>query len=336
MQAATLVDPATAQPQLAPVAPAADPGSTFGALGEPTRHPPVGRSGSARILSMEDDPAQAAFIRAVLTGAGHAVRSCSDPRRFAAEVADFQPDLVLLDVLLPGSSGFELARSIRDNPGTCRPPVLFVTAESEMSSRVQAAMVGGDGYLVKPLQSAYLLSTVTDRLEREARVQLLLEYDAQTYLLTRRAFLERAKGAVERKGKDPRRRSCWAVIALDGMPSINSLHGPDAGDQVLSCTAALLRRSLVPGESAGRYQGAAYALLLDDVRPKQALARLEELRQLVAQSDFRSDAGRFRVTLSGGVAELLAGMTVEAWAETADRGLEAAKAAGGNRIDLAR
>jgi diguanylate cyclase (GGDEF)-like protein len=290
----------------------------------------------ARILAMEDDSSQTASIRAVLTGAGHDVRSCGDPRRFAAEVAEFQPDLVLMDVVQPGSSGFDLARSMLSKPGGRRPPVVFVTTESEISSRLEAAMVGGDDCLVKPVQPAFLLSTVAERLERATRVQLLLEYDAQTYLLTRRAFLDRAHDAVERKSHDPRRRTCWAVIALDAMPSINSLHGPVAGDDVLSRTATLLRRSLVPGESAGRYQGAAFTLLLDDLRPKQALARIELLRRQLALIEFRSGAGRFRVTLSGGVAELAPGMTVGTWAEAADGALEAAKSAGGNRIEIAR
>lgn len=297
---------------------------------------PVAASGSARILSMADDPAQAAFIGAVLTGAGHEVRSCADPQRFAAEVAEFQPDLVLMDVALPGSSGFELARSLRDEPGSCQPVVLFVTTASEMSSRLQAAIVGGDGFLVKPLQAAFLISTVAERLERETCVQLLLEYDAQTRLLTRRAFFARARGTVDRKRQDPRRRSCLAVIALDAMPSINSLHGPEAGDDVLARTATLLRRSLLPGESAGRYQGAAFALLLDGLRPKQALARLEQLRRQLAQTEFRSAAGRFHVTLSRGVAELTPGMTMEAWAAAADDALEGARAAaGGNRVKIA-
>jgi diguanylate cyclase (GGDEF)-like protein len=296
--------------------------------------PPVATSGSARILSMADDPAQAAFIGAVLTGTGHEVRSCDDPRRFAAEVAEFQPDLVLMDVALPGSSGFELARSLRDEPGGCRPVVLFVTTASEMSSRLQAAIVGGDGFLVKPLQAAFLISTVAERLERETCVQLLLEYDAQTRLLTRRAFLARARGTVDRKRQDPRRRSCLAVIALDAMPAINSLHGPEAGDDVLARAATLLRRSLVPGEGAGRYQGAAFALLLDGLRPKQAQARVEQLRRQLAQTEFRSAAGRFHVTLSSGVAELAPGMTAEAWAAAADGALEAARATG-NRGKIA-
>jgi diguanylate cyclase (GGDEF)-like protein len=238
--------------------------------------------------------------------------------------------------VLPGRSGFDLARTLRDEPGSCRPPILFVTAEGQMSSRLEAALAGGDGYLVKPVQPAFLLSTVADRLDRGSRVALLLEYDAQTRLLTPRAFLDRARGAVERKRQDPRRRGCWALIALDGMPSINSLHGAAAGDDVLARTATLLRRNLVPGESAGRYLGATFSLLLDDLRPKQALARIELLRQQLAQTEFRSAAGRFRVTVSTGLAELAPGMTVESWEEAAAQALESAKAAGDSRIEIAR
>lgn len=297
---------------------------------------PLASGRRARILCMEDDASQAAFVQAVLAGAGHEVRSCTDPNRFAADLADTQPDLVLMDVVLPGTSGFELARAMGNGPASGRPPVLFITTEGQMSSRLEAAMAGGDGYLVKPVQPGFLLATVADRLDHDRRVQALLEYDAQTHLLTRGAILERAGAAVGRKRQDARRHTSWAVIGLDAMPTINSLHGAASGDDVLERMATLLRRNLMPGESAGRYLGATFAVLLDDRRPAQALARVEQLRHSLDQTEFRSANGRFRVTFSCGIAELAAEMSAESWVEAADGALAAARAAGGNRTVVAR
>lgn len=321
--------PATV-PAAARTVPAA-PGATAAPATEP-----LASGRRARILCMEDDASQAAFIQAVLAGAGHEVRSCTDPNRFAVDLADTQPDLVLMDVVLPGTSGFELARAMGNGPAGSRPPVLFITTEGQMSCRLEAAMAGGDGYLVKPVQPGFLLTTVADRLDHDRRVQALLEYDAQTHLLTRGAILERARAAVGRKRQDARRHTSWAVIGLDAMPAINSLHGAASGDDVLERMATLLRRNLMPGESTGRYLGATFAVLLDDRRPAQALARVEQLRHFLDQTEFRSAAGRFRVTFSCGIAELAAEMSVESWVEAADGALAAARAAGGNRTVVAR
>jgi DNA-binding response OmpR family regulator len=73
-----------------------------------------------RILCVEDDPLQAVFVRAVLESAGYAVRVCDDPKRFESELVAFDPDLVTMDIVLPGMSGYDLVRSCARNPATRR------------------------------------------------------------------------------------------------------------------------------------------------------------------------------------------------------------------------
>src|SRR6185503_1192800 len=103
-----------------------------------------------RILSVEDDARQAAFLRTVLTSAGYEFRAVDDPARLESELAAFRPDLVLMDVLLPTVSGYDLVRSLRQDERHATLPVIILTTQGELDARIEAARAGGDEHLVKP------------------------------------------------------------------------------------------------------------------------------------------------------------------------------------------
>ena len=87
------------------------------------------RAEPSRVLSVEDDPDQAAFVRGVLESGGHVVRVCRDPACFEADVIAFRPDLVAARREPPGVSGYDLARFLRQNEARAALPVVFLTAE---------------------------------------------------------------------------------------------------------------------------------------------------------------------------------------------------------------
>jgi diguanylate cyclase (GGDEF)-like protein len=299
----------------------------------------AGTGARARILSMEDDPAQALYIRTVLEGAGYQVTPCDDPRRFAAELAATRPDLVLMDVVLPQSSGYELVRSLRHDSGSASLPVLFLTTEGQMNARVEAAWAGGDDHLVKPVPPALLLAQIAERLDRSRRVQALFERDALTRLLARDTFLARAREAVARKSQDSGARAVWAMLDVDLMKPANHLHGRKAGDRVLAAAANRLRHQLPTGSVAGRYGGDRIAVLFDGLRLRPAAALIDEFRRDFAAVEHRgndsSNGATFRVTVSAGLAELGTRDTLDSWIAAADRALHQAKSTGRNRVQLA-
>lgn len=289
------------------------------------------RMESPKILSVEDDPDQAAFIRAFLESAGYQVRTCTDPKQFESHLSAFQPDLVLLDVMLPGMTGYELARYLRQDERHATLPVMFLTTQGHLEARIEVARSGGDDHLVKPVPPALLLSTVAARLERARFLKTLLHRDGQTNLLNHSSFMEHAQKVVAQK---KRREGLTALIILDidYFRSINERHGYPGGDKVLLALSILLRKRLRQSDVVGRVGGDEFAVIAEGLDNQEALLLATRLISDFAGTSHStpSHAG-FYATLSGGIAMLDAkSMDVEKWLNAAYAALQAAKQAGRN------
>jgi diguanylate cyclase (GGDEF)-like protein len=286
-----------------------------------------------RILSVEDDVDQAAFLRVVLESAGYEVRICPDPKHFEVDLVSFRPDLVIMDVVLPEVTGFDLVRYLRQHEQYATLPVLFLTMQGQMKDKIETVKAGGDDHLVKPVAPGLLLSTVSARIERARFLKSLLERDGLTKLLTHTAFLERAKVVVAAKSRNLSRSSVLVLLDLDHFKSVNDTYGHTTGDRVLASLSALLRRRLRGTDTIGRYGGEEFAILIEDLKQDEAVRLLNRLLDEFAGMDHVAPDGTvFHVTFSAGIAVLDRKMTLSQWLEAADRALYAAKAEGRRRI----
>ena len=109
---------------------------------------------------MDDAAADLAFARGILAEAHHEVVTCDKPAEAEARIAEFQPDAVLLDIVMPERSGYEILRKLRKNPATRSIPVALVSSKSEPSDVLWGKTQGADDYLPKPYQPSDLLATV--------------------------------------------------------------------------------------------------------------------------------------------------------------------------------
>jgi diguanylate cyclase (GGDEF)-like protein len=291
------------------------------------------RPAPSKVLSVEDDPEQAAYVKAILESAGHTVFVCSDPAQFDAMLREHAPDLVLMDILLPGVTGYDLVRYLRQDEKYATLPVLFLTTEGQLQSRYHTARVGGDDHLVKPVVAPLLLSTVAARIERSRFVRQLLSRDGLTRLLTHTAFIEAAQTLHTRQQEDASRPVAWVMIDVDHFKSVNDRFGHPVGDRVLASLAALLRRRLRQSDHVGRYGGEEFATLIEEL-PEGEVVRLVErlLAEFGAMEHHAADGQAFHTTFSAGVAMLQPGMSFDAWKKASDDALYAAKSAGRNRV----
>jgi two-component system, cell cycle response regulator DivK len=119
-----------------------------------------------RVLVVDDNPLNAELALAVLSADGLAVEVAADATEAALRMAEFRPDLVLMDIQLPGVDGLTLTRQIKADPATRHVVVLAFTAYAMKGDEARMLEAGCDGYVSKPIDVASLAAQVRARLPR--------------------------------------------------------------------------------------------------------------------------------------------------------------------------
>ncbi|CRI66569.1 putative Response regulator receiver modulated diguanylate cyclase/phosphodiesterase [Thiocapsa sp. KS1] len=189
-----------------------------------------------RVLVVDDQPVAALFAARVLESAGMLAERVGDPLAVLDALDAFVPDLVLMDLHMPGASGIELTRIIRDQDRFADLPIVFLSAELDAEQQMAALRVGGDDFLAKPVAPDHLVACVRQRLaharERARRQGGPDAVDALTGLANLERLLRRLGQLIGRGGADADRR---ALVVLDL-----------GGDE-----AALIRLAVAVGASCG-------------------------------------------------------------------------------------
>lgn len=236
-----------------------------------------------RVLVVDDQPVAALFAARVLESAGMLTERVGDALAVLDALDAFVPDLVLMDLHMPGASGIELTRIIREQDRFADLPIIFLSAELDAEQQMAALRVGGDDFLAKPVAPDHLVACVRQRLvrarERARRQAGPDAIDALTGLASLGRLLGRLGQLIGRGGADADRR---ALVVLDL-----------AGEE-----AALMRLAVAVAESCGASDLAArvgersLAVLIrrDDAA---SLARAGvQLAEALSWAGFASDTGR--------------------------------------------
>ena len=189
-------------------------------------------TGKARILVADDDPHIRKILRFLLEQEGFEVQTAADGEAAWKSVAGFQPDLVLLDVMMPAMDGFAVLEIIRAGFETARLPVILLTAKGELEDRVKGLRGGANDYIIKPFQQEELLLRVTNLLETTRRER---EANPLTGLPGNRA-IEREIARRLATAKD----FGLMYIDIDRFKSVNDYYGYSRGDRAIAFVAGVL------------------------------------------------------------------------------------------------
>lgn len=124
-----------------------------------------------RVVVVDDEPAVGVAVRDLLEPEGYEVEAPLDPQAALPELLRAVPDLVILDVNMPGMSGWELCSLLRRQTATRSVPVLFLTGRQEVKDRITAMQVGGSDYLAKPFNAEELRGKVRSLLKTRRRTE---------------------------------------------------------------------------------------------------------------------------------------------------------------------
>ncbi|MEP7282400.1 MAG: diguanylate cyclase [Rubrivivax sp.] len=250
-----------------------------------------------------------------------------------------QPDLVLLDIVMPGMDGHEVCAALKADPATCDTPVIFVTAHHDDAAEAKGLDLGAVDFISKPINPRIVRARVRTHLMLKGQSDLLRQWaylDGLTQVGNRRSFDERLSAEW---GRACRQKSPLSVVMLDVdfFKRYNDHHGHQAGDDCLFRVASALRDGLRrPTDLLARYGGEEFVALLPDTDAHGALAVATELGRRVralAIPHAASEVGPV-VTVSGGVAtwEAASGDDAAALLRAADAQLYAAKLQGRDRV----
>jgi diguanylate cyclase (GGDEF)-like protein len=230
---------------------------------------------SAKILVIEDELPLRTILEMTLKGAKGAtyiVRTAEDGARGLAEVQLDPPDLILLDIMMPGMDGFEVCRRLKENPLTSRIPVILLTAKTGERDRIHGLEVFADDYVTKPWQQEELLFRVRNQL-RTRRAQL--QSNPLTGLpgsVLIDAELTRRIAAGE--------KFAFLMIDLDRFKSYNDYYGYARGDSVIRFVAGILHGQLsrlgAPGDFVGHIGGDDFVIITEPGRARAIAEAIKE------------------------------------------------------------
>jgi diguanylate cyclase (GGDEF)-like protein len=286
------------------------------------------------ILLIEDDEILAETYSLALTRAGMRTEIATDISTVLDRIQASAPDLILLDIQLPGVNGVEVARIIRQSRRDLWLPIVFLSGESDRALQMEARKYGGDDFIAKPVNPEDLVSLVRLRANRAAGLRSLMERDSLTGLLNHARLKDRLFNELERCRRTGTQVSL-AMVDLDHFKQVNDIHGHMNGDRVIRTLAHTLTGALRRIDIVGRYGGEEFGVILLDSSPEAAMAVMDRIRKTFSKTAFGKTGETFNVTLSVGVAGSRIYPTAELLIAAADRALYAAKAGGRNRAAMA-
>lgn len=255
-----------------------------------------------------------------------------------------QPDLILLDVMMPGMDGYEVCRQLKNNPATVKIPVIFVTAKNTEEDEERGFLQGGVDYITKPVSLPIVRARVRTHVQLKQQadfLESLSHIDPLTHIANRRRFQDVL--AQEWSRTDPQEGVAShpplsvLMIDIDHFKDFNDHYGHGAGDECLRRVAHTLQQSLeIPGALLARYGGEEFVAILPNTALSAAQSQAEKMRrqvELLQQTHaFSSTSSVVTVSVGAASSDQANILCAEELLAQADSQLYRAKQQGRNRI----
>ena len=293
----------------------------------------------ASILVVDDSPENLQVMAAVLKEQYKVRVAINGERALALAAAPEPPDLILLDVMMPGMDGYEVCSRLKSNPATAGIPVLFVSSCDEEEDEARGLSVGAIDYIIKPIRPSIVQARVRNHIELKRSRDLLQRLTTQDHLTgisNRRRFDDYLEMEWRRAAREHAPISLIS-IDIDHFKAYDDRSGHPGGDQCLIQVAHTLASCITrPTDLVARCGGEEFACVLPNTDSAGASNLAEMMRKGVLERapEHAGSATHSHVTISLGVATMVPGVDepVQKLVDLADAALYEAKSAGRNRF----
>ena len=295
------------------------------------------------ILVIDDSKLIAHVAKNILTKQGHEVLLAQDGETGLDIVRDKKPDLIPLDLILPGIDGYGVCERIKNDPSIKDIPIIMLTSKAEHADKVRGLELGASDYVTKPFDEGELRARVNTHLrikelyeslqEKNRQLLEMANRDGLTGLYNHRYFQETLLKDFQRALRYNEFLAC-IMFDIDYFKKFNDTYGHQTGDVVLKTLGGLVKMVMRDSDLAARYGGEEFALILYHTKPQEAYNIAERLRKTVEQHKFKAGDLELSVNISIGVASYYHPDITDAKSliECADKALYRAKEEGRNRV----
>lgn len=295
-----------------------------------------------RLLIVDDDPDSLSIIAEALRWEGYVVQTAISGSEGIGLIQSWNPDLILLDVNMPGMNGIETLRDLRQKENYVS--VMFISGNTSTEHVIEGLDSGADDYIPKPFDPLELLARVRTQLRikdlndqlRAAndRLKELVDTDDLTGLFNMRSVYQRVESEIQRARRF-NRQVCIVMMDMDYFKTVNDGHDHLFGSFVLSEVGAIIRRSIRNIDLGARYGGDEFLMILTETNVEGAAKFCERLRNTIGGHHFKSGKDEIDLTCSIGFAITPAGdnqTDARGLVRAADHALYEAKRAGRNCV----
>ncbi|MCU0755988.1 MAG: response regulator [Xanthomonadales bacterium] len=289
-----------------------------------------------RVLIVDDDLQQLMFCESVLKRQGFLTATASSGAEALEHLPSFKPDLLLVDLYMPGLDGMQLTQKVREQTEALLVPIVFLSGESDPQKRFEALGAGGDDYLVKPVRPAHLVSAVTTRLDRAKQLKKRFEEagrGGQHGAMPRSELLKEARRRLA-AGAPAGKVLGLLLLTIDQgvqlLPKLPLLSLTELNDAI----ALNLQKQLGRMDLLALWQDFAFGLLLERGSEIELRHTAEHLIDAVRNKPMLIGGQECALTASCGfVSERLAEGQLERWVNSALAANHLASRKGGNRVE---
>lgn len=298
----------------------------------------------ANILVVDDVTYNLEILQDLLSFHGHHVEVASNGEEALKFARESHPDLILLDIIMPGMDGYEVCTRLKADDRTRDIPVIFVSSMADVQSTIKGFQAGGVDYIQKPYQEAEILVRVNTHIttlrlrqrleEKNVELEHLASTDSLTGLSNRRRFFNIAQVEFEASLRT-RKPVAITLFDVDHYKMVNDTHGHVVGDRVLAYLGKLIATQARENDVTARYGGDEFVILHPSIDRQSAFQIAENIRKKVEDNPFLNEAQEIRTTISAGIMDTQVCEDSTCFDDVlakADQALYLAKKAGRNRV----
>lgn len=288
-----------------------------------------------RILLLDDQASVGIFYKSLLEDDHVEVLAISQADTIMDELESFHPDVFLLDMHMPNISGLEVARLLRQQAKYDYVPIIFLTADEDINTKLEVLECGADDVIPKNTSPNLIVQQVDSRIQRGQEIRYLASRDSLTGVLNHGQIMDAAAHAlrIASRQKNP---AVVVMIDLDHFKGVNDKYGHGGGDKVLISLGQLLLQSVRDTDYVGRYGGEEFMVVFTDADSSVIETKMNNILTAFLQINYTVAEQSFNCSFSAGLASSTHHMKLSELISAADAALYKAKNAGRSQICVDR